>query len=176
MRFLYLPLWLIIFLVLESVAIQFLPNSVMQSELLYIPHWILIFSILILLFYDQGKTYHGLMNGIIFGFLTELVYTDLLGVYLLAYGSSLYVIHLLNKLLQQNLFVAIVLSIVGLVIAEFVLFAVYTIVGQVDMVISDFVQIRLIPTTLINLLFLLIIYPVFTKRLIKWQEVDEQMK
>ncbi|WP_194840780.1 rod shape-determining protein MreD [Filobacillus milosensis] len=176
MKSLYLPLILFILLVFESTAVRFLPESIMSNNLFYIPHWILIFSLLILLFYDQAHTYHGLINGIVFGLLVDLVYTDLLGIYFLAYGVSLYLVHLFKKVLQQNFFVTLLLGLVVIVSVEFILFTLYTIVGQIDMAMNEFIQDRLIPTTLINLLFLLIIYPFFSKLLLKWQEQDLQIK
>ncbi|WP_175615113.1 rod shape-determining protein MreD [Piscibacillus halophilus] len=176
MRFLYLPLTLLILLVLESVAVRFIPKSITISDLIYIPHWILVFSLLILLFYDRNHTYHGIINGVIFGALFELVYTDLVGVYLLAYGIALYLVHLLTKVLQQNFAVSFLLVTLSIVVAEFILYFIYSLVGQVDMTVNQFVQLRLIPTTLSNILFLLIIYPFFVKRLTKWQEEDQQIK
>ncbi|MGP4071385.1 rod shape-determining protein MreD [Piscibacillus sp. B03] len=176
MRFLYLPLTLMVFLILESVAVRFIPKSIIMSDLIYIPHWILVFSLLILLFYDKEHTYHGIINGVIFGALFELVYTDLVGIYVLAYGIALYLVHLLIKVLQQNFIVSFLLVFVSIIVAEFILYFVYSLVGQVDLAVQQFMQLRLIPTTLSNLLFLLIIYPFFAKRLMKWQEEDEQIK
>ncbi|WP_054753438.1 rod shape-determining protein MreD [Piscibacillus salipiscarius] len=109
MRFLYLPLTLMIFLILESVAVRFIPTSIVTSNLIYIPHWILVFSLLILLFYDGAHTYHGIINGVIFGLMFELVYTDLAGVYVLAYGIALYFIHLLT-IITTKLYCKLIIS------------------------------------------------------------------
>ncbi len=64
----------------------------------------------------------------------------------------------------------------SIIVAEFILYFVYSLVGQVEITVQHFMQLRLIPTTLSNLLFLLIIYPFFSKRLVKWQEEDQQIK
>ncbi|GEL77454.1 rod shape-determining protein MreD [Tenuibacillus multivorans] len=176
MRSLYLPLISFILLVLESVAVGFLPETIMASDLYYIPHWILVFSLLVLLFYDQEHTYHGIVNGVIFGFLFELVYTDLLGIYMLAYGIVLYLIHLLIKVLQQNFAVTLLLATISIIVAELILYALYLMVGQIDLAVTEFIRLRLIPTVLSNILFLLVIYPFFAKRLVKWQEQDQQIK
>ncbi|MGM8214245.1 rod shape-determining protein MreD [Bacillaceae bacterium W0354] len=176
MRSLILPLILFILLILESITVGLLPTAVLELDLYYIPHWILVFSLLIVLFYDELHSYHGIINGIIFGFLFELVYTEMLGVYLLAYGVALYLAHLSKKLLHQNFAVTLLVVTIGIIVAEFIIYGLYFIVGQVDLALKDFSKQRLIPTVLVNLLFLLVIYPFTAKRLTLWQEQQQQLK
>lgn len=176
MRPLILPLVLFILLVFESMTVGLLPTTILEQEIVYIPHWILVFSLLIVLFYDELHTYHGIINGMIFAFLFELVYTNMLGVYLLAYGVALYMAHLSKRILHRNFLVAFFLVTIGVSVADIIIYEIYFIVGQANLDFSEFVQQRLLPTVLINILFLLIIYPFTAKRLMIWQEQQQQLK
>lgn len=176
MRSFILPVILFILLILESITINLLPSSILALDLYYIPHWLLVFSILITIYYDELHSYYGILNGVLFAFLFELIYTDLLGIYLLAYAVALYMVHLLKRFLHKNFIVTFLLVTVSLIVAEFILFALYFIVGQVDLTLTDFISLRLIPTVLINILFLLIIYPIFAKRLMIWKEKHKQLQ
>ncbi|HLR71677.1 MAG TPA: rod shape-determining protein MreD, partial [Pseudogracilibacillus sp.] len=80
-------------LVLEGVAIDLLPAILTSSETLIVPHWVLIFLIIITLFYDTSETFFSIIYGVIFGFLIDVVYTDVLGVYMFVYPFTLYIVH-----------------------------------------------------------------------------------
>ncbi|MDV2581122.1 rod shape-determining protein MreD [Alkalibacillus haloalkaliphilus] len=169
MKVFLLPLFMFIFFVTQSVAAELIPQSFWLGSLYYIPHWTLIFAILIITFYDREHSYVGLLNGLAFAFLTDLVYTNLLGVYFLAYGLALYMVHVLKRYLHKNFLVVLVFSILGLAAAEVLIYSLYFIIGQVDLSFNAYIFNRLIPTLLINILFLLIIYPIFIKKLVKWK-------
>ncbi|WP_027963559.1 rod shape-determining protein MreD [Halalkalibacillus halophilus] len=170
MKVLLLPLVLFTLLVLESVAIGLIPDQWWLSSFYLIPHWILIFATLIVVFYDRENSYTGLIYGLIFAFLVDLVYTNILGVYLLAYSLALYTVHTFKKFFHQNFLVTLLMAVVAIVIAEFIIFSLYTLIGQVSMEMNDFVINRMLPTLFVNLVFLVIIYPIFSKKLFRWKE------
>ncbi|WP_193433359.1 rod shape-determining protein MreD [Virgibacillus necropolis] len=173
MRRLYLPLVLFFFVILEGVAIELLPASFVMSDLLIIPHWVFIFLLYIALFYDNDRTYFSVLYGAIFGLLIDIVYTGVLGVYMFAYAFTIYVMHGIRKLLHSNIYVTILLGIIGILFADFTIYLVYSVVGLTDMVLEDYMLYRLLPTIIANLLFLLVLYPITKNRLSKWQ--DEQI-
>src|SRR5690606_35699244 len=107
MKKLLLPLMLLIIMVLESTAVIILPDEWFLSDSLIIPHWTLVFLILITVFYDRDNTYYSLLYGILFGFLVDLTYTNILGVYMFSSGFVVYIIHELKKLFHPNAFIAI---------------------------------------------------------------------
>src|SRR5690625_3669251 len=97
MRRLYIPIILFLLLALEGVAIDFLPSVLTDHKTLLIPHWVLIYSFLIALFYDHDYTYYSMIYAAIFGFLIDIVYTDILGVYMFAYALGTYIVLLLKR-------------------------------------------------------------------------------
>ncbi|SEU08837.1 rod shape-determining protein MreD [Salinibacillus kushneri] len=172
MKHLFLPLILVILLVLESTATALIPEQWLLADIQPIPHWMLLFTILIAIFYDQDHTMYSLLYAIIFGFLFDFTYTDVLGVYMFTYGLTLFMILGLKKLLHPNFVVTLLLSLVGMCFADHLIYLMYFMVGYADVTWTTYLQERLLPTILTNSLFLLIVYPIFRQRLEKW--ADEQ--
>lgn len=172
MKRVYLPLILLIFLVLEGTAVDFLPREWITSDYNIIPHWVLIILVYMAVFYDYDRTYYCVLYGIIFGFLVDLLYTDILGIYMFSYGMVVYIIHGLKKLLHSNLFVAILLSVVGVALADVVLFVLYTFVGVAELEWGTYAMMRLLPTIAANLIFGLALYPVIPAKFRSWAETQ----
>ncbi|WP_188206287.1 rod shape-determining protein MreD [Alkalibacillus aidingensis] len=176
MKVFLLPLFMFLFLVLESVAVELIPQTWWLSNLYYIPHWTLILAALMVVFYDQEHSYVGLLNGIVFAFIIDLAYTNVLGVYLLGYGIALYLIHVLKRFFHRNMLVMLLFIVIALVSADFIIYGLYLVIGQISLDLNDYLLSRLIPTVMINILFLLLIYPIFAKRFSKWKQEIENMK
>lgn len=168
MKRLYLPLILFLFVVLEGVALELLPPKLVVSNLLIIPHWVLVLLVFQAIFYDRESTYYSVLYGLVFGLLIDIVYTDVLGVYMFSYALVIYIIHGLRKMLHGNIYVTLVLGIVGIMLADISINFIYTMVGITDMTWVDYMKYRLLPTVLSNLVFLLLLYPLFVKRFIRW--------
>lgn len=169
MKRLLLPLILFLLLVFEGVAIDFLPAKFIGAEIMIIPHWVLIFLILISIFYDQETTIYAIIYGVIFGLLIDVVYTSVLGVYMFTYPLGAYIAHLLKRILQTNIYMTIVIAIVVLSTVEITLIFIYSLVGIADPISWGFLEYRLLPTVIANIIILLILYPLFSKRLTRWK-------
>jgi len=168
MKRLYLPLILFLFLVLEGVAIDLFPESMMRSDYMFVPHWLLVFLAYIAVFYDRDSTYISVMYAVLFGLLFDIVYTGVLGLYMFSYGLVIYIVHGLKKMLHANFFVMVLLGLAGIVFADAGIYIILTVVEIAEMPWQMYIVNRLLPTLLLNLLFLILLYPIFTKRLISW--------
>ncbi|MFD1850148.1 rod shape-determining protein MreD [Oceanobacillus bengalensis] len=168
MKRVYIPLFLFLLLILEGVATDFLPSDIVMGELLIVPHWLLVGLVFITLYYDRENTYYSVMYAIIFGLLVDVVYTGILGVYMFSYAAVVYLIHVLKKLLHVNLFVLLLMGIVGVGMSDLLIYISYTIVGIIDMFWKDYLFYRLLPTIGLNLVFFIILYPILMKRLKRW--------
>ncbi|SET70097.1 rod shape-determining protein MreD [Oceanobacillus limi] len=166
MKRVILPLILFILVVLEGVAIEFLPRFLVGNGFLVTPHWVLVTLLLITTFYDLKDTYHSVVYGLIFGLLVDIVYTGTLGVYMFTYAVITYAIHGLMKVLHSNFFVAILVVAVGVALADLTIYAIYLVVGITDMVWQDYLTARMIPTVILNLIFLIVFYPLLVKLLV----------
>src|SRR5690625_4298868 len=158
---------LFLLLISEGIALDLLPAALTSSETLIVPHWILMFLLLMVLFYDTDETFFSIIYGIVFGLLIDAVYTGVLGAYMFVYPFTLYIVHLLKRILQSNLIMTIFIGIISISIAELLLFVIYLIVDLVDMTMTSFFLLRLFPTILANLLFLIPAYILSVNHLVR---------
>ncbi|WP_205601348.1 rod shape-determining protein MreD [Virgibacillus sp. YIM 98842] len=170
MKHLYIPLFLFFFLILEGVALELLPVALLTSELLIVPHWVLIFLVLTAMFYEKDTTYFSIIYALIFGLLIDVVYTGVLGVYMFSYALVIYLVLGLRKVFHGNIYVSLLLGIISVMLADVAIHVIYSAAGVIQMVWNDYAIYRLLPTVLSNIVFILILYPLFAKRLSKWSE------
>jgi rod shape-determining protein MreD len=170
MKHLYIPLILFFFLILEGVALELLPAGLLRGDLLIVPHWILLFLVLTALFYEKDTTYFSLVYALLFGLLIDIVYTGILGVYMFSYALVIYFVLGFRKILHGNIHVSLLLGIMSIILADAAIHVSYSAAGVIQMIWSDYAMYRLLPTVLMNIGFLLILYPLTAKRLSKWSE------
>lgn len=170
MKQLLIPFILFLLLILEGVALELLPASLVTGDIVIVPHWILAFLVMTTVFYDRENTYISVLYGLIFGLLIDVVYTGVLGVYMFTYAVVIYIVHGLSKVLHSNMFGVMVLGMTGLILAEASINVIFSFVGFSEMEWSTYLLYRMLPTVLANLLFLLILYPFIGRWLVNWQE------
>src|SRR5699024_12298897 len=100
MRQLFFFLILFILLVSEGVAIDLLPDILTSKSTLIVLHWIFVFLFLIVLFYDRQDTFFLIRYGVVFGLFIDVAYIGVFGVYMFVYPLTLYIMQLLNGMLQ----------------------------------------------------------------------------
>lgn len=168
MKRLLIPLILFVLVVFEGVAIDLLPDSFIASQFIIVPHWVLIYLILVSLFYDTADSFYAVIYGIAFGLLIDIVYTGVLGVYMITYAIGIYAIMLMKRVLQANWYMTIIMSIIAIVIVEFTLGFIYSVVNIAEPLSFGFIKYRLLPTILANIIILGLLYPLSSKRLESW--------
>ncbi len=168
MKRLYLPLILFLFIVLEGVALDLLPNQLLSTSTLIVPHWVLVILIYIVIFYDLEDTYYSIVYGVIFGLLIDIVYTGVLGIYMFSYGFGIYIIHELRRLVHTNFYTVMIIGIIGISLTDLFIHTIYKMIGLADVMWEEYLLLRLVPTVLANLILLIIFYPLFKKWLVKW--------
>ncbi|SFA68943.1 rod shape-determining protein MreD [Lentibacillus halodurans] len=170
MKRLLIPLILFLLLIMEGVALDILPVSLVSGDLRFVSHWVFMFLVFLAIFYDREDTYFSVFYGLLFGLLTDIVYTGVLGVYMFSYALSIYLIHGMTKILHANFLVTILLGAAGLVLVEVFINLIFSVTGISELIWPDYWVYRLIPTVIANILFLLALYPIMMKRLVRWKE------
>lgn len=170
MKHLYIPLILFFFLIIEGVALELLPVSVLASDLVIVPHWVLLFLVLTSIFFERDTTYFSIIYALVFGLLIDVVYTGILGVYMISYAIVIYLVLGLRKLLHGNIHVSLLLGIMSVILADMAIHVIYSAAGVIQMMWNYYWLDRLLPTVLLNMVFLLILYPFTAKRLVSWKE------
>ncbi|MCP3030454.1 rod shape-determining protein MreD [Halobacillus sp. A1] len=162
---------LIILLVFQGMAMSLLPAKIAYSELLMTPHWVLCFVLIIAIFFDKDDTYHCVWYGMIFGLLIDVVYTGVLGVYMVTYTIVAYVIHGVHKWVHETFFVSLLLAMAGVGLADAVLYVIYSFVQITEMPWWNYVVLRLVPTILANVVFFVFLYPLMKNRVERWSDM-----
>ena len=170
MKHLYIPLILFLFLILEGVALELLPVSILAGNLIIVPHWVLLLLVLTAVFYERDTTYFSIIYALVFGLLIDIVYTGVLGVYMFSYALVIYLVLGLRRIFHGNIYVSLLLGIISVILADLAIHVIYSAAGIIQMVWNDYAINRLLPTVTLNIVFLLILYPLMAKRLIRWRE------
>lgn len=170
MRRVYIPFILFFLVVFEGVALDLLPTMFISSKTLIVSHWVFVFLILVAIFYDDSHTYFSVFYAIIFGLFIDIVYTDLLGIYMFTYTIIVYIVHQLTKLFHANFYITILLTILGLAMVDISIYLLYSVIGKVNILWEEYMLYRLLPTVLANIIFSIFAYFVFKNRLITWSQ------
>lgn len=174
MKKLLLPLILFVVVVLEGSALNLLPAKIVLGDTFIIPHWALAVLLYYALFYDREDTYYAIMYAGIFGLLIDIVYTSVLGVYMFSYAFVIFLVHSIRNRFQGNIYVTMLLGIFSIVIADLIIHSIYLAAGLSTVAWSSYFGWRLLPTVLLNLIFLIVLYPLLANRLDRWQK--EQLR
>jgi len=156
-------------LILEGIAMILLPTNIFISDMYIIPHWVFLFILLVNVFFDNEELYFSITLAIVFGLLIDVVYTDLLGVYMFVYPLAIYIVNLIKQFFQANFYITVVYYLVSFTIIEMMIYIIYSFVDLINITYILFIWDRLIPTIIANFIFLLVLYPIFSKRLVKWK-------
>ena len=170
-RFL-LPLLLFLLFVSESIFVDLLPSDSIGAERIFVPRFMMVALIMITTYYHWQ---HALYYGIGFGLLFDVIYTDIIGIYMFSFALIVYLISIIMKVLHENLFVMFFVSIIGIALLELLVYGIYLLIGEIQMAWSTFLMNRLFPTVVLNGGFLILIFYPF-KRLLVYLANSQQLK
>lgn len=92
------------------------------------------------------------------GLLYDIIYTDFIGIYLFSMALTAYVVSQSAKIMHVNAIVGTLAALVAVIVLEFLVYGVYTLIGFVDFPIKLFVLERLLPSVVVNSIFFILIY------------------
>jgi rod shape-determining protein MreD len=151
-KFLF-PIVFLLLLIFESLFVQFLPASLFNSHKILVPHFLFV-SILFLTIFGNEK--HGIIYGFIFGLLFDIVYTEIIGIYLFLFPLIAYVVAKIMKVLQSNIFIGSFVALIGVALLEMGVLEMDTLIHITDMDFMTFLKMRLLPTSLLNIIFIIL--------------------
>ncbi|WP_042354919.1 rod shape-determining protein MreD [Bacillus rubiinfantis] len=147
-----LPLLFLCLFIIESLFVQFLPGDLFGHTRIAAPRFL--FSTLLLLAIFVGRK-QAIMYAAIFGFIFDIVYVEILGIYLFLFPFITYLISKIMHVLQANLIVSFFVSLLGVALLEVGVYEMNYLIHVTDLDFLSFVNIRLYPTLLLNAGFLL---------------------
>jgi rod shape-determining protein MreD len=151
-RFL-LPAMFVFLFILESLFVELLPAELFNSDRILAPHFLMA-GILFLTAYLSPK--HGILYGFIFGLLFDVVYTEIIGVYLFLFPLMAYLCAIMMRMLQTNILIVSFLSVVGIALLEVLVYKLNHLINITELDFTAFVEIRLVPTLVLNIAFVIL--------------------
>jgi rod shape-determining protein MreD len=154
-RFLPIGIFLLLFII-ESLFVELFPVRFVHDRIL-VPHF-LIAGILLITIY--GKKNLGIWYGLIFGLMFDLVYTEVIGIYLFMFPLTAYLVSKLMKILQTNIIIVPFVVLLGIAVLELAVYEMNFLIKITDMAFTQFINQRLIPTLILNFIFIIfMIFP-----------------
>src|SRR5690606_16405747 len=124
------------------------------NEVIFVPRLLLI---AILFFTIFGDVKQGILTGFIMGLLFDVVYTGILGIYLVLFPLIAFLVSKIMKALQANAVILTFVSLVAITLLEFAVYEMNYLIKITNMEFSAFLEKRLLPTLILNLLVTIII-------------------
>lgn len=171
MRKFILPLLLLFVFIMESVFSSVVPTNLFGERNIAAPHFFVIVLLFITIYYNATRAMY---FAFIFGFLFDIVYTELIGVYLFAYPILTYLVSNAMKILQVNLFIVSVLVLAGVTALEYYVYGFLSLLGRADLPMHVFILERLFPTLALNGIFLLLFCFPLKKYLLRYAAATEE--
>ncbi|MCE7793506.1 rod shape-determining protein MreD [Salipaludibacillus sp. CUR1] len=122
-----------------------------------IPRWMFMLILLTGIFRGRG---YGLFYGIVFGVFYDIVYSQILGIYTFGMGLIAYILSISIPFIKDNVAMTILTVTFGVVLLEYYVFGMMTLLGVTDMPHETFFNDRFLPTMIMNFTLLVIFtYP-----------------
>jgi rod shape-determining protein MreD len=160
-----LPALILCLFILESMSVDFFFLQNLREGWIIVPRYMLIVIILCTIY---TSPYVGLICALIFGFLYDVVYTGILGVYLFSFGVAVYLVAAVMRFVHANYLISFLMILLSIVVVEHLVFGVHSLIGSTELLHADFLKTRLAPTLIFNaLIAILMLFPVklFMERL-----------
>jgi rod shape-determining protein MreD len=148
-----LPLLFLILFLLESIFVQYIPPEVFGQNYILAPRF-LFGGILFLTIYAGRK--YGIIYGAIFGLLFDIVWIEIIGIYFFLFPLIAYLISKIMHVLQTNIIVAFLVSLVGIALLELGVYEMDFLIHITTLEFKSFITMRFYPTLILNAVFLLI--------------------
>lgn len=157
MKKLYIPFLAAFIFIFESMFVNLFIGDLINSERIIVPRFLMIFFVFLAVYsYHRTALWYSLIIGVVF----DIVHTGILGIYLSVFPVITYIVSKTMKILQNNIFIVSIVSLVAVALLEVVIAAANFILGLSDMTFQEFSTIRLLPTLALNLIAVIIFaYP-----------------
>ncbi|RYM06848.1 rod shape-determining protein MreD [Sporolactobacillus sp. THM7-7] len=170
MKQLKLFLFLFLIFIFQGTVMMQIPVQRIWNHVQMVPNFLLV-AILMIAFFAGPRS--GVQYGILFGFLVDLNYTSVIGVYAFSLGLTVYLIASLSRLFNMNVVTTVLLSMAGVCLHQLIVYVIYSMIGVTGQPFTDFLQWRLPATLILNSVFALIIYYPFRRFLRSMSEYEE---
>jgi len=154
---LILPFMGIVIFYSESIFATFSPIEAYGDTRFLVPRFLFLFILLLSVYYKPRTAY---IYGFVFGFMYDLFFTGIIGIYMFLFPLLVYIALAILKLVHQHILVVGVLGLFLIAVLELVVYQFNLLIGVAGIDFATFLTQRLYSTLLFNALFLLLLaYP-----------------
>lgn len=153
MRRFLLPLLGIVIFYSESIFATFSPIEVAGDTRLLVPRFLIVFLLFLSFYYSRNISY---IYAFVFGFLYDVFFTGIMGVYMFLFPFLIYISTLILRLIFQNIVISSLIALVMIALLEWFVYQFNLLIGIADLGIQGFLNQRLYSTLLFNAAFILI--------------------
>lgn len=148
-----LPLLFLFLFILESLYVQYVPVEILGRNSIVTPHFL--FAALLFLTIYVGKK-QGIIYAAIFGLLFDIVYIEVIGIYLFLYPFICYLVSKIMHIMQTNIVIAFLVSLLGIALLEVGVYEMDYLIHVTNLDFMSFINLRFYPTLIINAIFITI--------------------
>jgi len=167
----WVPLIAVCLFGIESIFNNYFPGHLILQDGIFVPRFLFFLFIFISIFYDRNL---GIYYAIGFGLVMDLVFTEILGIYLFWYPVIVYAISKLMKVLHNHLFIVSLIFLLAVSLLEGGVYLFNYILQITNITVQEFVNNRLFPTLLLNLCFYIIFSYPLKKYFMSIKKVKEE--
>lgn len=169
MKKLYIPLLAVLIFISESIFVTTFSGEFFSSDKMFIPRFLMILLVFMSVYCNSRVAlYYSVVIGLIF----DVVYTEILGVYLFVFPLITYTISKIMKVLQNNIFVVSFMSLIAVAFLETIIYGMNSLLGFAVLTFQQFLINRLVPTLILNTVVVVIAAYPLRKFMLKHSEVD----
>jgi rod shape-determining protein MreD len=147
----------ILFLV-ESEFAMFSPIEIGGQTLILVPRFLVLYLLFLAIYFDRKRA---IIYGFVFGLCYDVFYINIIGLYTFLYPALCFVAAWCAKRIHPHLLFSMVLAILLISILEFIIYEFFFMIQFTTMALQPFLLNRLVPTIVINLLFLFMLAWIF---------------
>ncbi|WP_226667207.1 rod shape-determining protein MreD [Metabacillus litoralis] len=158
MKRFFLPFLVLFAFICESSFAHLVHFSFVSEDYVFVPRFVLLFVIFITVYLNRTQ---GMVLGFFFGLLHDIVFIEVIGIYLFAYGILAYLIYKAMKVLHGHILIVLLLIVLSVAVLEFYVYGVNYVIGATNISLYQFTTLRLLPTLSLNLVVaILVSFPI----------------
>lgn len=165
-----LPFIIFILFSLEGTVIQLITPDRFGSNLIVVPRFAFLVVIVVTIFLGRIK---GTIYALILGLFQDVIYTHILGVYLFSMGLITYLLGFEYKIFKKNLSLLIITAVFATLLLDYLVYGIHTVVGITQLAHERFVYERLLPSFIVNSLFMIVFAYPLRKLIVFIQNKDD---
>ncbi|SCS27820.1 rod shape-determining protein MreD [Staphylococcus caeli] len=160
MRALYYFLIGVVLFYIDTAIGLVIPMHIGDKTIIFVPHLTFMYLLLISVYRNFGVA---LILAIVLGIATDLYFGSFYGLYLFGYILFVVIMDFFFKTFYRDHTMLFIIVLLSTVFLEIYVAIIYGTLGLIEFNFIDFVLFRVVPTFILNLILLTILYPIISK-------------